>query len=486
MANLRASLLITFLSTNGATAVQLVVTIVLARLLAPEEIGVYSITAVLVSTAHIFRDFGVASYLQREKDLTRDAVGAAFGVLLTSSWLIALLLFLVSGTAAAFFNQPGVRDVMQVLALGFVFVPFGAITHSLLTRDYRAREQVYAYVAGTTAYAVTAIGLALLGFGYMSMAWANLVNIIATALAYIPFRPAVAPWLPRFRGWRKVVNFGAGAVLGNSLQMVNNALPDLVLGKLSGPHDVGIMSRSISTPNMLNQVLGPTVNYAVLPFLSRTHHAGEPLSVPLTRGMSYLTTLMWPALAVTFVYAEPIVLFLYGAQWLECVPLIRQLCLALALGVPFTFNNAAYMAIGRPYLTSLPTAVDIGAKALAVVLLYDGTLARFAWALVSASVLMVPLHALLLNRLLGLPLRAFLAAQSHSLLVAGLCLLTALLLRPLTRGTPPFVEVLVIALAMPPVWLAGLRLARAPLLDEVRRAAMRFPAAARWLGAPRP
>lgn len=475
MANLRSSLLITFLLSNGATAVQLLVTIVLARLLSPDEIGIYSMTAVMVSMAHIFRDFGVASYLQREKELTSDMVGAAFGVLIASSWSIAVGMYLVSGLAADFFRQPGIESVMKVLALGFLFIPFGSITHSLLIRDYRAKDQMLAYVTGTTAYAVTAIGLAYLDFGYMSMAWANLANIVATALGYAPYRPKIAPLLPRLRGWGKVVNFGAGAVLGNGLNTVNNAIPDMLLGKLSGPYDVGIMSRSISTPNLLNQLLGPTVNYAVLPFLSKAHHAGQALSIPLTRAVAYITAIMWPALAVTYVYAEPIIRFLYGTRWLECVPVVQQICMVFALAVPFGFNNAAYMAIGRPYLSTLPTALDVVVKGLGVWLLYDGTLASFAWALLAAGVFMYPVHTLLQRRFLAFERNAFLAAQSRSLAITVVCLGVAWLAHGLTGRFNAFLELLVIALVAPAAWLTSLWVFNAPLKQEIEGVMLRIP-----------
>ncbi len=137
MSQIRKALALTFLSTNGATAVLFGVTLVLARLLSPEQIGIFSITAVAVSIAQLFRDFGVASYLQHEAELTRAKVATAFGVLLASSWMIAVLVYLTSGPLARFYGEPGVQDVMQVLALGFVFIPFGAVTHNLLTRDYR-------------------------------------------------------------------------------------------------------------------------------------------------------------------------------------------------------------------------------------------------------------------------------------------------------------------------------------------------------------
>ncbi|MBX3610150.1 MAG: lipopolysaccharide biosynthesis protein [Hydrogenophaga sp.] len=482
MANLRKSLLITFLFSNGATAVQFVVTIVLARLLSPEEIGIFSVTAVMVSMAHIFRDFGVTSFLQREKELTRETVGSAFGVLITSSWAIALAVFLASGPASRFFGQPGIESVMEVLALGFVFIPFGSITHSLLIRDYRAQHQMLAYVTGTTAYAVTAIGLAYLGFGYMSMAWANLANIVATALGYAPYRPKIAPWLPRFKGWGKVVNFGAGAVLGNGLHTVNNSVPDMLLGKLSGPHDVGIMGRAMSTPNMLTQVLGPTLNYAVLPFLSKSHHAGESLDGPLSRAVAYITSLMWPALAFTFMYADAIVLFLYGDQWRESIPVVRQVCLMMAMTVPFAFNNAAYMAIGRPYLTSLPTALDIILRCLGVYLLYDGSLASFAWALVASSLVMYPVHMGLQRRFLSIRPTLFLRSQLKSIAVAAVCTAVAWMARHLAFGWPVAAEMAIAAVVGPISWVLAIWLLRAPLRHEFENALKRFPSLSTRLG----
>lgn len=482
MTSLRQSLVLTFLSSNGATAIQFVVTVILARLLNPDEVGIYSVTAVMVSIAHLFRDFGVASYLQQEKDLTREKVGAAFGVLLTSSWVIATLVFVLSWPAASFYGQDGIRKVMQVMALGFMFIPFGAVTHSLLTRDYRAKEQAYVRVAGTLAYAISAIGFAYMGFSYMSMAWANLVNIIVTALAYIPFRPAVMPWLPRFSGWRRVLHFGAGATLGNSLGAINNAIPDVVLGKLSGPYDVGLMSRAWSTTNLLNQVVGPTISYAVLPFLAKAHHGGEGLRMHLQRGCAYITGLMWPAFIATAIFAEPVVLFLYGPKWLEATPLMQWLAIMFVLGTPFGFLGSAYMAVGRPYLATIPTVASLVLRGIAIAMLYDGTLISFSWAMVAAALLMYPIQAWMQKRYLGLDVRSFVAGQVHSTYVAVMCGLTSLALSWSTREWPATWIVVAAGLLVPAIWLTSIWVFRHPLRQELEVFVKRYPAIARRLG----
>lgn len=483
MNTLRKSLLLTFFSTNGATAVQFAVTVVLARLLSPEDIGVFSITAVMVSIAHLFRDFGVGAYLQQEKELTPEKVSAAFGMLLTSSWLIALAVFALSWPASAFYGQKGIQDVMQVMAIGFAVIPFGAVTHSILTREYKATEQAYVRIVGTAAYAISAISLAHAGFGYMSMAWASLINIIATALGYLPFKPEVMTWRPRFSGWKKVMHFGAGATLSNSLEAVHTAMPDMMLGKLSGPHDVGLLSRGLGTTNLLNQVIGPTLSYAVLPYLAKAHHSGQALDQHLEKARAYATGIMWPALACTGFYAQPLIAFLYGEKWLPATPIVQWGCLMLVLSTPFSFNGAAYMAIGRPLLAVLPTLASLVLRGALILWLYDGTLESFAAGLCVAAVAGYPIHAWLQHCILGVSARAFLRSQYKSFWVCVACGCVGAALAHLSKPWAAGWQLLLAGLIIPVWWLICLRMLRHPLLAEVQPLVVRFPRLAGWLQA---
>lgn len=484
MADIRGSLVLNLLSTNGANVVQFIVTVILARLLSPEEIGIFSITAVLIAIAHFFRDFGVVSYLQQTKHITKENVAAALGVMLTSSWLMALLTYLAGPYAAAYYKQEGVADVMSVLALGYVFIPFGAITHSLLTREFKAKEQAYVRAISTVSYAFCAIYLAYTGHSYMSMAWANLANIIITAIAYVPFRPAAAVWLPSFRGWRQVVTFGAGATFGNALAAVNNAIPDLVLGKLSGPRDVGVMSRAMSTTQLLNYIVGPTLGYAVLPYLSKAHHSGQELASLLAKGAAYLTGLMWPALACTAIFAEPLTLLLYGQTWAVCIPIIQIICFMLILGTPFGFLSSAYMAIGRPHLVSQPTIVSLLSRGLCIAAFYDGSLSSFAWALVLAALLQYPIQMWLQKAQFGLAHRPFLQAQSKSVLVMAACCVAALLTRGALSGFLPVVEIIAGIVTVPLTWVVAIWLTGHPLKAEIQHMLRRYPQLASKLNLP--
>ena len=467
MSRLRRSLIIVFFSSNGATAVNFIVSIILARLLSPDDIGIFSITVVVTNIAHIFRDFGVTSYLKTVKDLTPETIRAANGVLMASSWVMGLMLFLLSGWVAEYYQQSGIYDVMRVLSIGFLFIPFGAITLALLVRELRADATTWVNVGGVSAYAISSITLAYLDFGYMSMAWANLINIIATALACAPFRPKYAPWLPSFKGWRQVVNFGTGAILGNTVGAINNALPDVVLGKLSGPYDVGILSRANSTTNIFTQIAGPTVNYAAMPHLAQIHHSGQSLASALNKGVSYLTVIAWPALLATAVFSSEIIHVLYGEKWLDCAPIIQILCIMAGINMIVHFNGAALTAIGRPYLASVPEIALFAFRICCIWLIYDGSLNSFCWALVVASVLVYPVHLILQLKSLGIQITTVPDTLGASTVVSFGCGMLAIALKFLIpTDFNPWLSISIAAMVIIPAWFILLKLTRHGVYKE--------------------
>lgn len=470
MSNFRKALLINFASSSGATAVQFLVSILLARMLTPSEIGIYSITIVLVNIAHVFRDFGVALYLQREQHLTNDKIRSAMGVLYTSTWIIALVIFLAGDFVAAYFGYAEVKPVMQVLALGFLFIPFSSVMLSLLIRDYAAVKIAWSTLAGTVAYASTCLGLAYLGFGTMSLAWANVANIVATGFAYLPFRPAGLPWLPSFRNWGGVMKFGSGALLTNALNAVNNALPDLLLAKIGSAHQVGLVSRANSTVNIFTNIAGSAINFGSLPYLASAHHRSESLEPIVNRAVALVTGIGWPALAMTALLGHEVVMVLYGQAWLESVPAIPALAIAAGIGMLFQYSGTAFTAIGRPYLAAIPVAFTAIGRILLATALFTGSVESFTWVLLAATVLTIPPQIYLQRQFLQIRLSTMLKSIWPSVQVTAVtaiaCKLALLLASEFISSA--MLKLLVVAPFLAIVWYVAVRVTAHPLNDEIK------------------
>jgi len=472
MANLRRSLVINFLSSTGSTIAQFIVSILLARMLTPAEIGVFSMTVVFVNIAHIFRDFGVGTYLQREPELTEEKMRAAIGVMFSTSWLIAVGLFAASGYISRWFDEPAMLPVMQVLAGGFLFIPFGSLTHSMLTRQFEAGKQAIVTVIGTASFTVTCLGLAALGFGTMSMAWANLANIIACGIAYIPLRPKILPWLPSFRNWRHVMHFGVGSLLSNCLGSINNALPDIMLGKLGNATMVGLFSRASSTVSIFGYIAGSTVNYGSLSYISQTHHKNEPLGPLLNRATSLLTGVGWTALALTYVFSEEIIITLYGEKWLPALPAINALLIAAAIGMMFNYTATSLTAIGRPYLSATPIVATLVSRLVFGFVLFNGEIESYSWAICLATVLAAPVMVYQHYVYLGHRFTTLLVALWPSAVVALCSLVAALLFKAILPASLTSMAVLLIlALPLASVWYLALRLTNHPLSAELHHVA---------------
>lgn len=279
MISVRQKVALQFVVSNLALIANFVLSIVLARLLTPQEIGIFSMSAVLMAVAHVFRDFGVTAFIKREKELTPDTLRNALGVLLITSWSVAAAMFFSAPYWAHFFHEAQVLLVVQVLALGFVFIPFGAIPMAILSREMAVEKSARITAVTSVVYFGSSVGLALAGFGAMTMAWANLVNIIVSgAMArWVVDRPL--PWLPGFRQLHDIVHFGLGNLLTALLKAADNALPDILLGRWMTPAAVGLFSRANSTVNMVGTALLPTVNFFALPYMAKVHHTHVLISM---------------------------------------------------------------------------------------------------------------------------------------------------------------------------------------------------------------
>lgn len=467
MSRLRRSLLVTFFSSNGATAINFIVTLVLARFLSPEDVGVFSIASVMVAVAQIFRDFGVGAYLQHEKELTPQKIRSATGVLIASSWSLALLIYLSSATAARYFEHQGVGQVMNVLALGFIFIPLGAATNALLTRELRAEDQAIVCMLGTMSFATTSILLAYWGFGYMASAWANLANILVTGIAFIPFRPKGAPWLPSFRNWGGVVRFGSGAVLSNSVGAINTALPDLMLGKLGGAHDVGLFSRASGLSGLLMRIIGPAVNYAALPHMSKVFHQTGSVSSLLAKASALLSGLAWPVLVVLALFSHESILVLYGDTWLDSAPLVPATCAIVAIALSVHFVGTSLTATGRPYLAVLPNAFLLIFRVAAIFWIYDGSLISFAHGMLLGSLLAIPAFVYIQQRFLAFGVISFMRSQFSSIMVTALVGIVGLLIKVCLPSAPAYLVLCVAALGCIPAWVFAVYLTRHPLREEL-------------------
>ncbi len=469
--NIRRSVWVTLLASNAGMAIGFVSSLVLARLLTPADIGAFSIAVVLVNLVAVFRDLGAQSYLVQKRSLDSADLGAALGLTLCTGGVLALALLAASGPFARWYGQAEIQQVLWVLCLSFLLVPYVNVLGASLSRDLQAGRSATIGLCGAIVHMGVGIGTAWAGAAHLAPAWANLANLLATVLLSAWLAPAARTLRPRLRGWGGPLRFGTGATAEHLLQVAQQSVPDLVLGKTAGTHEVGLFSRAAGLVGLLQQALQPTIQYTAGPVLARSHHADQPLGPLLAQGACLVTAVAWPALALMAMFAEPLIGLLYGATWLPAAPLVAWLALSAAARLPWALVPKGLHGIGRPGLAALAVGATLAARVGVLLAFSHGGLQQFAMLLALADLLALGVTAWLARQHLGYGLRQAGRASAGSAAAAAACTSLAAVAWWAARaaGAPQPLAGALAAAAAAGGWWAAARALSHPALAELQR-----------------
>lgn len=474
---IRRALWITFGFSNASTVVLFIVSLVLARILSPQEIGVFSLCFAVTTFFSVFRDLGTAAYLIRKDSVDNEDVGAVLGLTITTSVVIATSLWLARHWIADYFGEPTVAEVLPILLFNFTLISLASAMSAMLVRNLSAGRSALVGAVSTVAYATVLLTLALNGFGSKAPAWANTANLVTNLVSLALVMPKGFRLRPRWSGWAAPLHFARGVVLTQLAAVANNALPDAVLGRSLGAHFIGMFSRANGTVGLFQQAFGPTVAYNALPIIARTYHQG-PAAVAslLSRSTEYLTALAWPIYVWLALFPADVIGLLYGKAWLEAAPLVPWLCVAAAARAPFLAIEAALQAVNRPFSAAKGMAAGLACRVAVLGILGFADLHRFVVLLCVADVVANVAWALAARKHLGLGFQGLMVAVRGSAIVAAACAAAGLATHWMMDGRqlPPVAVVLVSGGVLIVVWVSVLFGVRHPLSSELGKALQRL------------
>lgn len=484
MSAVRKSLAISALDSYLGLVLQVAGTVIISRLLTPEEVGVFAVAAVLAALASTFRDFGVAEYLIQEKDLDAAALRAALTVNIAISWTMALLLFTLAPAAADFYGTQGVAAVMRVQSLNFLLIPFGAVTMAWFRREMNFVPSLVAGLVSSIVSFAVAVVLALRGWGYMSLAWSSLAGVGSTVACALWFKPASLPTLPGLRGVKKVLHFGKFASGIYIFGQLGKGAPEMVIGRALDMPSVGMFSRAAGLVEIFNRLVLRAVTPVSLPYFARSaRESGSPKRAVL-HAMCLITAVGWPFLGFLAVAAYPAIRLMYGDQWLEAVPLAPILCAAAGVELLYSQSKEALLAVGKAKDSNTLQMLMQTTRIAGLMSVVPFGLIGACWGLLAAAIVEAALAQAFLTRAIGLGAREVATAVLPSLKVAVLAIAPAIGLSLwVSFSGPAYIVAAAVAGAVTiVVWGLALWGTRHPAWPELARLSER--ARARFRGRP--
>jgi O-antigen/teichoic acid export membrane protein len=347
MTSIHKSLALSLIDRYFRILIALLGNMILARLLTPEEIGIYSVSLAVIGIAYTIRGFGLGNFLIQEQNLTDAHIRTTFGFALLIGWTLFLVVFFASPYVAAFYADDRLLQILYISSLNFLILPFCSISIGLLQRAMAFdRLIIVNTVAASTGFVIT-ISLAYIGLGPISMAIASIATNIVTGIAAWLARTDRKLLLPGMSEWRTVLNFGGQSSVTAVVNTIATDINDLALGKILGFAPVAIISRAQGLMNLFHRDLMTAVHTVAFPAFAKAHRTGINLEKQYITSVTNVTVIAWPFYGFTSLYALELIRLLFGSQWDASVTLVSWFCLAGASAATCNLILKAMTAVGR-------------------------------------------------------------------------------------------------------------------------------------------
>ena len=411
-------------------------TIMVVRLLDPRDYGLFAMTQAVLAALNFLNGYGFATSLIQSREVDDRHVGQVFGLLIVSNVLLAGAQVILAPVAADYYGHPMVADLLRVQALIYLTTPFIALPASLLARGLQFRTQALVNLLCAVVGASVALTLAWNGYGVWALVWAPIAMFSTRALGLTLAAGKLVRPIFDFRGARDIVGFGTALTLCQLFWIVQSQSDIIIAGRSFTPHDLGLYSEALFLVLIFTGRFLPPLNEVAFPAYAELNNAGKPLGGAFLSGVRMVMLVAAPFYVGLSLTAGPLVTTFFGPKWLEMIPVVAGLAIAMPAMALQIICSPATNALGRP---GIYLFTNISGAAIMPVCFFFGV-TQGPQGLVAAWQIAAPL-------LLVITLSATLPAVR----VSALQLARALL--PAATGCA------VMALA---VWLADSRLAALP------------------------
>lgn len=460
MSDIRKAILFSVLNQHSLQAINIISIAILARLLAPEEIGVFSVATSIAFVATEIRSFGVGEYLIREKEINENKIRTVLGVMVIMSWGLAALLIGSAPWIGTFYKNADLTNLLWIISIPFFLAPHTAVPYALLARDMKFDALLKVNLLGSLVRNGCSITLAVYGFSYYSLAYGSLAGVLAEFAALTYFRPHNMPWSPAFQNLKQIFQSGAQISISKFLISTSQNASDLVLGRLTTMKDVGIFSRGLGLILFLQNILISAVNPVALPHLSQVKRTGGSVAEAYVKAVALVGAFTLPLFAVVNIAAYPLIHTLFGDQWDMSVGIASILAGWAMLQSVHCFSAHAFLSLAKERVLLFKEALSFAIKVVLIILAVPYGLEAVAWAFVISGSIDLVVTTLLLRYTIQMSVRSLIRAFIPNLLVALLCWSVLKLLSHYIdlHAMNPWLALVTIGAAMIPTWLIGLRL----------------------------
>lgn len=331
----------------GGQAVSFIVSIILARILAPEVYGTLALVTVIITILQVFIDSGLCNALVQKKNADDLDFSSAFFFNMFVCISLYLLMFAGAPLIARFYRNDELVPIVRWISLSLVLFGVKGVQQAYVARNYLFKRMFFATIIGTVGGAVVGIAMAYMGYGVWALVGQMLFNSAAdTAILWLTVK-----WKPRlifsFERLKGLLSYSWKILVSSLLDSLQSNITALIIGRKYTESDLAYYNRGRQFPTLATYVFNSSMDSVLLATMSAEQDDTARVSHMTRRTVRVSSYVMWPVAVGLAVCAEPLIRLLLTDVWLPCVPYMQIFCITCAFQPIYTANLSALKSLGR-------------------------------------------------------------------------------------------------------------------------------------------
>lgn len=352
----------------GGSTANFVVTIILARLLMPEDFGLIAMVMVVFEISSSFIQSGFSMALVREKTISEADKSTTFFFNLAVAVVLCCVLYFAAPAISVFFHRTELISIVRVMGLNLIISSLSLVQHALLIQKIDFKTQTKVRLLAVIISGACSIWLATKGYGV----WSLVARLVLMEMMSTIFLWMLNPWKPvlqfSMRSFRKLFGFGSVILAEALIDKTFRHLLQILIGKFYTATTLGFFAQANAFCNMAAGNFLQTIQKVTYPILAKLQDDREKLKEGYRQIITMSSFIIIPVMVWMGVLAEPLIITLAGEKWEESVPFLQLLCVAGAIYHFNSINLDVLLVLGRVDLSLRLEIIKKAITALAVII----------------------------------------------------------------------------------------------------------------------
>lgn len=326
----------------GTMALQFIVNLILARLLMPADFGIIGMLYIFIAVAQTLIDGGFGSALIQKKQPSQTDYSTVFCWNILFSLILYGILYFSSPFIARFYRMAELALILRILGLILIINAFSIVQNNRLRKHLEFKTIAIINCSTYLIASIIAISFAYYGSGVWSLVILQIIYSLLMSIAlwiYTHWKPSLCISIVSLK---ELFGYGGFLLMANLLQEICKNLQGLIIGRKFSSGQMGLYTQAYKLESVASVSLSNIIVQVMFPVFSQLQNDIEKLNTVLDKNIRHITFCIFPLITLLIIVANPLILFLYGENWIDCVPYFQVLCVG---GLFACLQNVNYYVI---------------------------------------------------------------------------------------------------------------------------------------------